>query len=224
MDVPHSAPGDVGRTAVLIALRSLDGGKARLHDALTLAERVQLIRLMAERVIASAHDLDVLVVHDDPKVESWAVERGAATLRPSQPGLNTAITAGRDHLRAAGYERVIVAHADLPYAEDLRVMVTRHRVAIVADRHGDGTNAMAIATNLDFSFAYGPGSFENHVRMARDLGIEPHIVDAPGLAWDVDHPDDLTTDLRGQLGSRTQANEMTNPDNDPLGKSATDFT
>lgn len=195
MIVPQSATGDVGRAAVLVPLRSLKSGKARLVEALTLGQRRQLIEVMAARVIDAAHDLDVLVVHDDPDVAVWASERGAASLRPDQPGLNNAVAAGRDHLRNFGYNRVIVAHADLPHAKDLRVMLTDHPIAIAPDRHRDGTNVMALPTAIDFSFAYGPGSFQSHVEIARTLGIEPHLIDEPGLAWDVDHPDDLPNDL-----------------------------
>lgn len=184
MALPHSA-------AVLIPLRSLQNGKLRLADAVDAEGRARLIQQMADRVVLAAHDLDVLVVHDDENVAHWANARGATAIRPPTPGLDQAVTFGRDHLRDEGYDRVIVAHADLPLANDLRQVLTPHAVSIVSDRHGDGTNVLCLDTTLDFRFAYGPGSFANHVRAARELGIEPHIVDAPDLAWDVDHPDDL---------------------------------
>lgn len=217
MHVPHSATGDVGRAAVLIPLRSLSSGKARLKDALTLHERVELIEFMAGRVVDAAHDLDVLVVHDDANVDRWAAERGAATLRPTELGLglglNTAIHAGRDHLHACGYGRVVVAHADLPHAQDLRVMLTDHEITIAPDRHRDGTNVLTLPTSLDFAFAYGPGSFENHMHIARGLGIEPHIVEVPGLAWDVDHPDDLSNGPTA-LGPANHENNTDNSTDD----------
>ncbi len=191
MLVPHSASGDVRPPAVLIPLRSLHAGKLRLGDAVDDAERAALIESMADSVIAAAHDLDVLVVYEDSAVVPWAQERGARVLKPTRPGLNRAITEGRDHLRELGYGRAIVAHADLPYARDLRVMITEDVITIAPDRHGDGTNVMCLPTSLDFSFAYGPGSFAAHCAIAADLGIEPRIIDAPDLAWDVDHPDDL---------------------------------
>ena len=197
MLVPHSATGDVGQPTVLLPLRSLHSGKARLAGALSLPQRIKLIEVMAERVIDAAHDLDVLVVHDDPDVESWATARGAKTLRPSTPGLNNAIAAGRDHLRSIGCTRVIITHADLPHATDLRVMLTGAEVSIAPDRHRDGTNVLSIPTELDFEFAYGPASFDHHVTISRNLGIEPHIIDEPGLAWDVDHPDDLPDNTQG---------------------------
>lgn len=196
MVVPHSDSGDVGREAVLIPLRSLREGKARLDGVLDPDERNDLISEMARSVIIAAHDLDVLVVHDDPNVAPWATDLGAQTLRPDESGLNNAVTAGRDHLRKAGYERVIIAHGDLPHARDLRVMSTPHEITIAPDRHGEGTNVLALPTALDFEFSYGPGSFERHVQTSRSHGIEPHIVLDPGLAWDVDTPDDLDLSRR----------------------------
>ena len=191
MDVSHSAPGDVRREAVLIPLRSLYGGKGRLADVLDIAERSRLIEEMARTVVSAAQDLDVLIIHDDPEVAVWAVNLAATAYRPQEPGLNHAITVGRNLLREAGYDRVIIAHADLPQASDLRVMSTPHAISIAPDRHRDGTNVLAIPTNLDFEFAYGPGSFGRHVEISRSLGFEPHIVDDPALAWDVDTPDDI---------------------------------
>lgn len=199
MPVTHSASRDVGRVAVLVPLRSFWTGKARLSAVLDRAGRSALIELMAGRVVDAAHDLDVLIVHDSFEVERWAAERGAAALRPTQPGLNRAVTSGRTHLASLGYDQVIIAHADLPYATDLRVMLTGDPVTIVTDRVGDGTNVLCIPTGLDFEFAYGPGSFDHHCSTARALGFEPQVIDDPGLAWDVDHPDDLTDELTSEL-------------------------
>lgn len=188
MSLPHSA-------GVVIPLRSLRNGKLRLAHAMDPESRALLIQTMAARVVAAAHDLDVLIVHEDDDVADWAHEHGARALSQVAPGLNEAVSLGRDHLRESGYDKVLVAHGDLPLAIDLRQVVTEHRVSVVTDRHGDGTNVLCVDAELDFRFAYGPGSFANHVRISRDLGIEPHIVDAPDLAWDVDHPDDLPPDL-----------------------------
>lgn len=188
MTLPHSA-------AVLIPLRSLRHGKLRLASAIDEHGRARLIETMAERVVAAAHDLDVFVVYDDDDVAPWAQSHGATPIRPPVPGLNEAVSFGRNHVRDAGYAKAIIAHADLPRAHDLRVLITNESVAIVPDRHGDGTNVLCVNTELDFAFAYGPGSFAHHLHIARDLGIEPNIIDAPDLAWDVDHPDDLPPEL-----------------------------
>lgn len=194
MGLPHSDSGAERPSAVLIPLRSLRDGKLRLSGTYDLEERTRLIESMATRVLAAAHELDVLIVHDGPEVAAWAKSKGAQSLRQSTPGLNRAIAEGRDHLREAGYGRVIVAHADLPHADDLRSVDADTGVVIVPDRHRDGTNVLSIPTTLDFTFAYGPGSFASHLAVSRQLGIEPQVLDRPALAWDVDHPDDLLTE------------------------------
>ncbi len=191
MSLPQSDTRDVGPTAVLIPLRSLSVGKLRLSSVYGDADRARLIATMAATVVAAAGDLDVLVVHDSAAVARWSHERGAMDLRPAEPGLNRAISEGRDRLRALGYSRVIVAHADLPHASDLTHVDLGKGIAIVPDRHGDGTNVMCLPTDIDFTFAYGPGSFASHVDISRRLQIEPVIIDDPMLSWDVDHPDDL---------------------------------
>ncbi len=191
MSLPQSDTRDVGPTAVLIPLRSLSAGKLRLSSVYGEADRARLIATMASTVLDAAGGLDVLVVHDSPTVARWAQERGAMDLRPAEPGLNRAISEGRDHLRSLGYSRLIVAHADLPHATELRPVDRGAGISIVPDRHRDGTNVMCLPTDITFTFAYGSGSFASHVDIARRLHIEPVIIDDPALSWDIDHPDDL---------------------------------
>src|SRR6478736_4865094 len=80
-------------SGAVIPIRAFALGKARLAASLDSAERAAL-----GRVWATDLDLDVL---DDPG------------------SLDGAATIGRDHLRARGCSRVVVAHADLPRAHDL---------------------------------------------------------------------------------------------------------
>jgi 2-phospho-L-lactate/phosphoenolpyruvate guanylyltransferase len=106
-------------------------------------------------------------------------------------GLNGAVEAGVDHLRAGGVVEVIVAHADLPRASDLPGVRGGGGVAIVSDRYGNGTNVMALPTVSGFQFSYGPGSFARHQAEARRLGLHLEVLDRPDLAWDIDEPADV---------------------------------
>lgn len=182
---------DCARVGVVVPLRSLTTGKLRLGSALDDRRRRSLIAEMAETVLRAAHELPVLVVHDDPDVAAWAARLGAEAARPDQPGLNAAVTFGVGHLARHGYDRVIVAHADLPAARDLRPVADFDGVTLVPDRLGDGTNVLCVPTGIDFTFAYGPGSFEAHCTIADRIGVPLRIVEDPELALDVDHPDDL---------------------------------
>jgi 2-phospho-L-lactate/phosphoenolpyruvate guanylyltransferase len=53
------------------------------------------------------------------------------------------------------------------------------------------SNVLAVPTDVHFEFSYGPGSFGRHLDQARQLGVPVRVVNAPGLAWDVDLPADL---------------------------------
>lgn len=183
---------------MLVPIRSFDDAKTRLAEVLDAAERRSLARAMATAVVRAALDLPVVVVTDDAEVIEWASTVDARALPVGVAGLNPSVSAAVDSLAAEGVERVIVAHADLPHARDLR-HVGGAAVAIVADRHGDGSNVLSVPTGAGFRFAYGPGSFARHQAEARRLGLRFEVVDDPDLAWDVDGPDDLPFDWRELL-------------------------
>lgn len=186
----HSIPAD---TVVLIPIRSFDDSKSRLTDALDLAQRGALSVWMAGRVVAAAGDLPVRIVTDDPGVVEWAQRRRTGVLTVDVRGLNASVTAAVARAASLGFERAIVAHADLPAAVDLSV-VDRPGVCIAPDRARDGSNVVCIPTAAGFEFAYGPGSFGRHCAEAERLGLTLTVVDDDTLAWDVDEPADIPDD------------------------------
>ena len=163
----------------------------RLADALPAAERASLARAMGARVIAAGGSLPVSVVCDDVDVAEWAVALGAAVIWSPGVGLNGAVTDGVLQLAAAGAIEVIVAHADLPLADDLTRLAGFAGVTFVPDRHGDGTNVLCVPTGVDFRFAHGPGSFARHRDEADRLALPYRVLRDPRLGWDVDVPGDL---------------------------------
>jgi 2-phospho-L-lactate guanylyltransferase len=86
---------------------------------------------------------------------------------------------------------VTVAHADLPNARDLSLVVGTTGAVIVPDRRDDGTNVLTVPTSRPFPFAYGPGSFQRHLEVCNTMGLSVTVVRPPELTWDVDEPDDL---------------------------------
>ena len=94
-------------------------------------------------------------------------------------------------LGAEGFERLVVAHADLPLATELEWLADIDGIALVPDRHLDGTNVISLPAKCGFSFSYGPGSFSRHQDEARRTGVPWRVIHDPGLAWDVDFPADM---------------------------------
>jgi 2-phospho-L-lactate guanylyltransferase len=177
--------------AVLVPVKAFVAAKARLAPALGAAERAELARAMAARVVAAAAPLPVTVVCDDDEVAAWARAAGASVVWAPGRGLNGAVADGVASLAGAGVERVVVAHADLPLATGLAALAAGTGVTIVPDRHRDGTNVLVVPAASGFRFAYGPGSCAAHVAEAGRLGLAVTVVESAELGWDVDVPADL---------------------------------
>lgn len=177
--------------AVLMPVKAFRDAKVRLAPALPAPERAALARQMGERVIAAARDLPVAVACDHEEVAAWAAALGTRVIWTPARGLDRAVADGVAHLAAEGAQQVIVAHADLPLADDLRWVADFTGATFVPDRRDDGTNVMCIPADIGFQFAYGPGSFRRHVAEATRLRLPIRIARGTHLSWDVDVPADL---------------------------------
>jgi 2-phospho-L-lactate guanylyltransferase len=179
-------------THVLVPIKSFRNAKVRLAGALPPEERAALAKRMADRVLAAAGQLPVSVVCDDIDVASFAEARHARVIWRPGLGLNAAVTDGVAQLTSEeGAVEVIVAHADLPLADDLAHLAGFAGITFVPDRRDDGTNVVCVPTGLGFNFSYGPGSFERHRAEADRLKVPYRVLRDPRLGWDVDVPADL---------------------------------
>lgn len=198
------------RVALLIPIKDFRQAKVRLAGALDPPTRAALARRMAATVVSAADDLPVHVVCDDDDVATWARAAGATVLWRPGHGLNGAVTDGVASLGRAGFDRVVVAHSDLPLARHLSWVAVLPGATFVPDRHDEGTNVACVPADIGFTFHYGSGSFRRHTAEARRLGLAVRVVRHPALGWDVDVPADLAhpaieevlPSLRTSLGSR----------------------
>jgi len=188
---PPSPDLGLGSRAVLVPIKAFHEAKGRLDRALSAAERADLARAMATKVLEAAAPLPVAVVCDDSDVADWARARGALVVWEPGRGLNGAVEAGVDHLRTGGVVQVTVSHADLPLATGLAAVGLGPGITLVPDRYGNGTNVIALPADAGFHFSYGPGSFARHRAEAERLGLPVRVLDLPDLAWDVDEPADM---------------------------------
>jgi len=183
--------GLLGPAAVLVPVKAFSDAKRRLGARLPDAERIALVRRMAEHVLDSAAPLPVAVVCDDTVVADWARHRGALVVWEPGQGLNGAVEQGVAHLAGLGVRQVTVAHGDLPLAVGLGSIQPFEGVTLVPDRHHDGTNVIRLPAGSAFRFSYGPGSFARHVHECARLGLDMRVLEKPELSWDVDVPADL---------------------------------
>ena len=180
------------RLAVVIPVKSFTLAKGRLADTLTASQRSALAQSCAETVVRAALSLPTYVVCSDDVVASWAKALGAHIVDCQTPGLDIAVATGRSAAEADGADHIIVAHADLPLAVSFNHIAREGKVTLVPDRHRDGTNVLSFPINSSFTTAYGPGSCDNHIRLAIDAGLEYEIIVDNALALDLDTADDLS--------------------------------
>jgi 2-phospho-L-lactate guanylyltransferase len=180
---------------VLVPVKAFTNAKARLATVLGDSDRQRLARWMSARVLAAAGELPIYVACDDEQVAAWASEHGASILWHPGVGLNAAVNNSVGDLRDAGVSDVVVAHGDLPRAQNLAALAEPGMLTLVPDRRGDGTNVVALSTDMPFQFAYGPGSFQRHLRSAIAAGLSVRVRRDPLLAIDIDTPTDLAHPL-----------------------------
>ncbi len=73
-------------------------------------------------------------------------------------------------------------------------------VVICSDEDGCGTNALFINPAQEFTFHFGPDSFQGHLQEAHMRGLAVHVVSAFGLEFDLDNEHDWFTYQASAVG------------------------
>lgn len=198
----------------IVPLRSLTGGKTRLSSSLSAESRAALTQRMFSQVIDAIVQSDatdaVVVISPDQTALSLAASMSRSVIPLFQPdsvqGLNPAIHLGIERAEVESAHTALILFADLPFLmpADLHHFLRRDAPVIIApDRHGTGTNALALRlgstlTESDrFNLKFGEGSYARHVEEAERLGLDVATSLATGTAFDLDTTDDLQQVLVG---------------------------
>jgi 2-phospho-L-lactate guanylyltransferase len=181
-------------------LTAAGGADLSAHAAWVLALLADTVAAAVASPVVGA----VVVVTDDPDAAAVVRDLGARTV-PDEPdrGLNPALEHGA---RCAAGAAVAALSSDLPALrpEELTAALTTALTAaprcFVPDAAGTGTTLLtAVGTGLAPRF--GAGSAAAH----RSGGALPLAGPWPGLARDVDTPEDLRAALALGVGPRTRA-------------------
>jgi 2-phospho-L-lactate guanylyltransferase len=182
---------------VLVPLKHLDDAKTRLSAVLSPGERAALMLDLLQGVLQAAREAAVgpiTVVSS----ESLA-PNGIARFDDRGLPWNDALAAA---MREVVFEPIAaVVSADLPRvtAEDVRALVraTPDRGMAIARALDGGTNALSMRPPGAVTTHFGePRSAAVHAASTAAAGFAARLLDLPGLAFDVDTPDDLE-ELRG---------------------------
>jgi len=201
---------------IIVPVKDTRQSKQRLGDRFSGDQRRQLAHVMLEDVLEAIAPLrdraSCVLVTIDPFAMSLAERYGMRTMDDgAHDGHTGAVDGGRNRLAREGARGVLTVPGDIP-------LVTTVELSAVLDAHetskgftivpaGDkkGSNAIACSPPLAVPLRFGDNSFYPHLKAARRVGIEPLIKEFPGIATDVDTPDDVARLLRRDPKGRSRA-------------------
>jgi 2-phospho-L-lactate/phosphoenolpyruvate guanylyltransferase len=201
-------------TAIL-PVKRFGAAKQRLAAGVGKERRATIVAAMLEDVleaIAATRLVErTIVVTSEPRAAELATAVGAEIVAdPDEGGHSGAALAGMARAREIGAECVLLLPGDCPLLDprELERLLTGlpgRYAAIVPDRHGTGTNALALAPPDAITPAFGEGSCARHVAAAREAGVPHSVEELPSLALDLDTPADIIALARAVKADRSRA-------------------
>lgn len=201
------------RATAVLPVKRFAEAKQRLAAGIDDERRAAVVEAMLGDVLEGIGDARAIertiIVTSEPRAAALAgsaravvvADPGEGTDAPaSEPdesrGHSLAALAGVEHARELGAECVVLLPGDCPLLEarDLDRLLTGMPdpfLAVVPDRHGTGTNALALAPPGAIRPAFGEGSRERHVAAARAAGVPHAVEELRSLALDLDTPADV---------------------------------
>lgn len=186
---------------LVIPVKNLANAKQRLAPALEQEERTTLATAMLQDVFEAVASWtrrpQVAVVTGDAEARSLARQCGFEILDDAdEAGESEAVADATQALEAQGAESVLVIPGDIPLitASELEAIYAAAPplgTVLVPSRDGRGTNAALRKPASLFPLRFGNDSFVPHRAAATATGLPVVVLSLPGIALDVDTPQDL---------------------------------
>jgi 2-phospho-L-lactate/phosphoenolpyruvate guanylyltransferase len=195
---------------ILVPVKNLAGAKQRLSSILTSDERIALAQAMCEDVLQALADWRrrpaVAVVTSDSFARDLAAGFNFDVIADDNSGETSAIEMATAVCRDRGANSTLVVPADIPLIDsaELRKIMASAPAAgavLVPDAAGRGTNAAWRAPADLFPLRFGNDSFLPHLASAKATGLPCVVLELPGIARDIDRPEDLL-ELSAASGDR----------------------
>ena len=186
---------------ILVPVKHSSAAKQRLAAVLDPPARTKLAQAMLHDVLTTLRGwttgVRVAVVTGDPYAISLANEYGLVTIPdPDNPGETGAIEMATRICVERGVEWTLVIPADIPLIRAWELEeIMKHAPAagsvLVPAADGRGTNAAFRRPADLFPLSFGDDSFQPHHAAAQAAGKPCVVLSLPGIALDIDNPEDL---------------------------------
>ena len=183
--------GTTSRQVIVVPLKRFDLAKQRLRTSADV-DVTRLAQDLAAGVLAAAAPRPTIVLSESASVTDFARRHGADVITSRARSLNEAVQHAYVQL-GDDFDQIIIVHGDLARPEGIASFTPAAGVTIVVDRHGRGTNVLAVPTGHGFHFAYGDDSARHHRHEAARLALPCSVIIDSPWSLDVDDADDLSS-------------------------------
>ncbi len=185
---------------ILVPVKNLAEAKQRLSSILSPEERFALAQAMCEDVLQTLSLWQkrpaVAVVTSDAFARGLAARFRFEVIADDDAGETNAIERATAICVRSNVPNTLVVPADIPLIEvaELQRILDSAPAAgalLVPDAAGRGTNAAWRAPGDLFPLRFGNDSFLPHRAAAQATGLPCIVLELPGIARDIDRPEDL---------------------------------
>jgi 2-phospho-L-lactate/phosphoenolpyruvate guanylyltransferase len=199
---------------ILVPVKNLSAAKQRLAAVLDQPARTELAQAMLHDVVATLaawtrRPACALVTSDPFAIELARQYDFEIIPDPANPGETGAIEMATRLCVERGIDSTLVIPADIPLiqANELDEILNHapdEGSALAPAADGRGTNAAFRRPANLFPLRFGNDSFKPHLAAAQATGKPCVVLHLPGIAVDVDNPEDLQQLLAHPGETRTQ--------------------
>jgi 2-phospho-L-lactate/phosphoenolpyruvate guanylyltransferase len=199
---------------ILVPVKNTSSAKQRLGSVLDQPSRSELARAMLHDVLTALHEWKqrppVAVVSGDPFAAKLAEDYQFEVIPdPDNAGETSAIEMATRLCVERGVDYTVVIPADIPLIQPWELdQIVRQAPAegsvLVPAADGRGTNAAFRRPANLFPLRFGNDSFKPHLAAAQATGKPCVVLNLPGIAVDVDNPEDLQQLLSLPGATRSQ--------------------
>lgn len=200
-----------------VPVKGFEGAKQRLSPMLTPAQRHALAAAMLQDTLAALAQapLDGIMVNTgDPEATRIVARFGAQVVTQDAASGHTAAVAAMARTLGLSGRAMLTVPGDIPgatadeFAAICQAARPPHSFTIVPAHDRRGSNAILLRPPDAVPLRFGDDSFEPHLQAARDTGIEPTILTLPGIALDLDQPQDVRAFLATPAARHTAAGAL----------------
>jgi 2-phospho-L-lactate guanylyltransferase len=184
---------------VLLPVKDFRESKQRLVPALDANARANLAQAMLKDVLsvlarARAPQRVVVFTAADEVMQMARPFGFNIAFEKSVDGHSAAVNQMVEELSATS-SRILSIAADLPRLVpseiDFAFNAASEPITFIPSRDWTGTNGVLFIPPARIAMEYGQGSFRRHLSKATAAGIRSDVMDLPGIAFDIDTPEDL---------------------------------